>query len=112
MAGTVNLVLFGDQTVEKLSSIQSLVRNSKTSAVARRLLREATDALQLNLSKLSKEDRAWNHEVQSLIGLAEDNIPENNRNGVIATVLMCIGRLGDLVMLVHGKNICYFDKSS
>jgi Starter unit:ACP transacylase in aflatoxin biosynthesis len=101
MAKPINLMLFGDQTVEKLSSIQSLVRNSKTSAGARRLLREATDALQLNLAKLAKGDRAWNHEIKTLIGLAEDNIAEKNRNGVIATVLMCIGRLGELIVLVH-----------
>ncbi|KAK2758595.1 Type I Iterative PKS [Arachnomyces sp. PD_36] len=98
MSKPINLVLFGDQNVEKLSSIQSLVRNSKTSAGAKRLLREATDALQLNISKLSKEDRSWNHEIQSLLGLAEDNVPENNRNGLITTVLMCIGRLGELIV--------------
>ena len=98
MKKQINLMLFGDQTVEKLSSIQLLVRNSKTSAGARRLLREATDALQLNLSNLSKADHAWNQEIHSLIGLAEDNIAENNRSGVIATVLMCIGRLGELIV--------------
>lgn len=94
----INLVLFGDQTVEKLSSIQALVRNSKTSAGARRLLQEATDILQLNFSRLNKEDRAWNHEIHTLLGLAEDNIAEENPNGVIATVLMFIGRLGELIV--------------
>ena len=101
MTKPINLVLFGDQTVEKLSSIQSLVRNSKTSAGARRLLRDATDVLQLNLAKLAKVDRAWNHEIKTLIGFAEDNIAEKDRNGVIATVLMCIGRLGELIVFVH-----------
>jgi len=95
---SVNLVLFGDQTVEKRSSIQSLVRHSKTSAGARRLLREATDRVQLEFAKLSKEDRAWNHDVHTLLGLAEDNIDEESPNGVIATVLMCIGRLGELIV--------------
>ena len=98
MTKSINLVLFGDQTVEKLSSIQSLVRNSKTSVGAKRFLREATDALQLNLAKLAKEDSAWNHDISSLIGLAEDNVGEENRNGVLATVLMCIGRLGELIV--------------
>ena len=98
MAKPIHLVLFGDQTVEKLTSIQSLVRNSKTSSGAKRLLREATDALQLNLAKLAKGDRAWDHETHTLIGLAEDNIAEQNPNGIIATVLMCIGRLGELIV--------------
>ena len=91
----INLVVFGDQTVEKLSSIQSLVRHSKTSAGARRLLQEATDLVQLNFDQLNKQDRAWNHEVHTLLGLAQDNIDEANPNGVIVTVLMCIGRLGE-----------------
>ena len=98
MAKPINIVLFGDQTVEKLSSIQSLVRRSKTSAGARRLLREATDVLQLNFARLAKEDRAWNHDIDTLLGLAEENIAEQNPNGVIATVLMCIGRLGELIV--------------
>ena len=93
-----NLLLFGDQTVEKLSSIRSLVRHSKTSAGARRLLQEATDLVQLNFDFLSKEDRAWNHNIHTLLGLAEDNIDEINPNGVIVTVLMCIGRLGELIV--------------
>ena len=94
----INVVLFGDQTVEKLSSIRSLVRQSKASAAARRLLQEATDLVQLNFDRLSKEDRAWDHEVHTLLGLAEDNMDEAKPNGVIATVLMCIGRLGELIV--------------
>ena len=93
---STNLVLFGDQTVEKLSSIQSLVRHSKTSPAARRLLQEATDLVQINFARLSKEDRRWSHEIHALLGLAEENIDEQNPNGVIATILMCIGRLGEL----------------
>ena len=98
MAKPINLVLFGDQTVEKLSSIQSLVRHSKTSPAAKRFLREATDLLQLNFDRLAKEDRAWNHEIHTLLGLAEENLAEDKPNGVLATVLMCIGRLGELIV--------------
>lgn len=94
----VNLVLFGDQAVEKLSSIQALVRHSKTSAGAQRLLREATDLVQLHLNELSEQDRAWPYEVNSLLGLAEDNAAAPVPNAVIATVLMCIGRLGELLV--------------
>jgi iterative type I PKS product template protein len=94
----INLVLLGDQTVEKRSSIQALVRHSKTSAGSQQLLREATDLVQLHFSRLSKQDQAWNHEVHTLLGLAEDNIAEARPNGVIATILMCIGRLGELIV--------------
>jgi hypothetical protein len=101
----VNLVLFGDQAVEKLSSIQALVRHSKTSAGAQRLLQEATDLVQLHLHQLSKEDRAWKHEIHTLLGLAQDNVAEAEPNAVIATVLMCIGRLGELI--VYFSNSAY-----
>ena len=95
----LHLVLFGDQTVEKLSSIQSLVHASKTSPAARRFLQEATDVVQLELSKLSLEDRRWNHDFHSLLGLAEDNTAEGgNLNGIIATILMCVGRLGEIIV--------------
>ncbi|KAF2878225.1 PKS16 protein [Massariosphaeria phaeospora] len=97
----INLVLFGDQTVEKRSSIQALVRHSKSSTGARRLLQEATDLVQLHFGQLSKEDRAWDHEIHTLLGLAEDNASEQKPNGVVATILMCIGRLGELI--VHAE---------
>ncbi|PVH97121.1 putative polyketide synthase [Periconia macrospinosa] len=93
-----NLVLFGDQTVEKRTSIQTLVRHSKTSHAARRLLQEATDLVQLHFNRLSDEDKQWDHEIHTLLGLAEDNIAESKPNGAIATVLMCIGRLGELLV--------------
>jgi hypothetical protein len=100
-----NVILFGDQTVEKRSSIQALVRNSKSSAGARRLLQQATDLVQIHFGELAKEDRAWNHEVETLLGLAEDNMAEDKPNGAIATALMCIGRLGELIVYVISNPI-------
>ena len=100
MAKPIDLVVFGDQTVEKLSSIQFLVRHSQSSLVARRFLREATDLVQVNLDSLAEEDCCWNHDVHTLLGLAEDNGLEENPNGMIATLLMCIGRLGELIVQV------------
>jgi len=94
----INLLLFGDQTVEKLSVIQSLVRHSKTSPTVRTFLRKATDLVQLEFSQLSAEDRDWNHEIHTLLGLAEENAKEEKPNGIIASVLMCIGRLGELIL--------------
>lgn len=94
----INLLLFGDQTVEKLSSIQSLVRHSKASPAARRFLQEATDVVQLEFSKLSAEDHGWNGEFHTLLGLAENNAGLEDSNGMIATVLMCVGRLGELIL--------------
>jgi hypothetical protein len=99
----VNLLLFGDQIVEKLSSIQALVCHSKTSPAARRFLREVTDTLQLEFSALNKDEQVWEHDVHTLLGLAEDNAAQEEPNGLIATVLMCIGRLGELIVYVVPK---------
>lgn len=84
--------------MEKLSSIQSLVRHSKISPAASTFLRQATDAVQLHFSQLSSEDRAWPHEIHTLLGVAEENIRTKEPNGMVATVLMCIGRLGELLV--------------
>ena len=95
---STNLLLFGDQTVEKLSAIQSLVRHSKTSHTAREFLQRATDVVQLEFSRLSAEERGRPLEIQSLLGLAEENIKRTEPNGIVATVLMYIGRLGELIV--------------
>ncbi|KAL8696326.1 MAG: hypothetical protein Q9224_002852, partial [Gallowayella concinna] len=99
--GFTNLLLFGDQTVEKLSSIQALVRNSKKSSIAKSFLQQSTDVLQLEFSKLGTEERQWPYEIHSLLGLAEQNIKEPDANGIIATVLMYIGRLGELIIFAE-----------
>ena len=101
------LLLFGDQAIEKLSSIQSLVRHSKTSPVARTFLEKATDVVQIEFARLSAEERGWEGEIHSLLGLAEENVRierekgEDKVNGIVATVLMCVGRIGELCVYAH-----------
>lgn len=93
-----NIILFGDQTVEKLSSIKALVRNSKTSPLASQFLRIATETIQLDLASLSKKDLGWSHDISDILALAEDNAAEKKPNIIVGTVLMCAGRLGELLM--------------
>ena len=93
------LLLFGDQAVEKLSSIQALVSNSKIYPAAKRFLQEATDVLQLEFSKVSGVEHGWTQNFDTLLGLAEENASQDgNTNIMVATMLLCIGRLGDLVV--------------
>ncbi|KAF3067794.1 Conidial yellow pigment biosynthesis polyketide synthase [Trichoderma lentiforme] len=96
-----HLLLFGDQTVEKLTSIQALVRNAKASPAAKRFLQEITDVIQVEFSTLSKSEHGWTGTFDTLLGLAEENDEQNGANALVATVLMCIGRLGELV--VHAE---------
>ena len=94
------LLLFGDQTVEKLPSIQNLVRVSKTSPSLRRFLREATDVIQTEVTKLSPDERKAFFAFDTLLSLAEENAKEEAPNEIVATTLMCIARLGELILLV------------
>ena len=105
-----SLLHFGDQAIEKLSSIQSLVRNSRTSPLARTFLEKATDVVQLEFARLSAEERGWEGEIQTLLGLAEENVRiekekgEDKVNGIVATVLMCVGRIGELCVYVYAQS--------
>lgn len=93
-----HILLFGDQSVEKLSGIKNLVRHCKTSQAAKRFLAEATDTIQLDLSRLNKHDHGWDKSFDSLLGLAEDYSVASHDNIVVSTVLMCAGRLGQLIV--------------
>ena len=92
----INLLLFGDQTVEKLSPIKALVKYSRTSPLIRRFLREATDAVQTEASKLIPEERAWFDNFITLLELAEKHA-QREPNELIGTVLMYLGRVGELL---------------
>lgn len=93
------LLLFGDQTVEKFPSIQKLVRASRSSSTLRRFLREATDVIQTEVAKLSPDERKAFFAFDTLLTLAEENAKQEAPNEIVATALMCIARLGELIVL-------------
>lgn len=95
---TPRLLLFGDQTVEKLDAIRKLVDSSKNSPTLRRFLREATDVVQYEVSKLSPSERASFYSFDDLLALAEHNAAEETPNEVCATTLICIVRIGELLL--------------
>lgn len=95
-----HLLLFGDQTVEKLPAIRLLVEYSRTSGVIRRFLRDACDAVQLETTRLRPEERANIKEFDSLLRLAEDNAQSDSPSEIVATALMNVARLGELILCV------------
>lgn len=97
------LLFFGDQTVDKLPAIQKLVAYSRTSRLIRQFLREACDAVQLEIVQLLPNERANIGDFDHLLRLAEDNARSNEHNEVIATVLMNIARLGELILCVRHR---------
>ena len=94
------LLLFGDQTVEKLHSIRKLVNLSKSSPTIRRYLRESADVVQSEVSKLSPVERSAFYGFDDLLALAEQNAAEETPNEVCATALMCIARIGELLLYI------------
>ncbi|KAI9728586.1 MAG: Type I Iterative PKS [Cirrosporium novae-zelandiae] len=96
-----HVLLFGDQTVEKLPSIRNLVQLSRTSPSLRRFLQEATDVVQAETMKVSPSERKWFSSFHSILALAEDYAKQEDPDEVVATVLMCIERLGELILYVE-----------
>jgi Starter unit:ACP transacylase in aflatoxin biosynthesis len=93
-----HLLLFGDQTVETLSSIQNLFRQSRTSTSLSRFLREATDVIQIQASKLNATEQKRFFGFETILDLAESYESQQDPDDLVATVLMCISQLGELIM--------------
>lgn len=101
-AHLTRVLVFGDQSDEKLPTVQKIVRSAAHSPIAKRWLNDATKLLQAELSKPDRYEYnacARNAKRESLLALAEENEGEN-AHGMISAAISCIGRLGELLMLV------------
>ncbi|KHN94383.1 Beta-ketoacyl synthase [Metarhizium album ARSEF 1941] len=98
--GVTKILLFGDQTVEKLPAIRRLVSHASSSRLVQRFLREACDAVQLEVGKLPahSEERRNIGNFDSILRLAEDNSRLKEPSEIVATVLMNIVRIGELLL--------------
>lgn len=92
------LFLFGDQMLENLPVIRGLVYRSRNSPLLRRFLQEATDVLQLEVCKLDHHDQEPFSDFETLLSLAGTNAKLSRPNEVVNTTLMCIARLGYLIL--------------
>lgn len=99
MADThTHLLVFGDTATDRLSMIQALVRHSKSSPAARTFLEQATDKLDIELSRLRPDERDWTHS-KSLLALAEEDADPNvPTSAFIPTILAIVGRLGEVIV--------------
>lgn len=95
------LLLFGDQTAEKLLAIRRLARVSKSSPLLQRFLREATDVVQNEVAKLSLHRRNAFFAFDTLVNLAEKHAKQDCPDDVVSTALITIIRLGDLILSVE-----------
>ena len=95
------LLLFGDQTDNMVPCIRNLYVQSKKSMVLARFLQECSDVLQVEIAKLTPSHREALPPFFSVLDLAEH--PDSNAPGSLAgaytsTILMYIGRLGELII--------------
>ena len=93
-----HVLVFGDQTVDKLPCIENLVKLSRTSASLRRFLQAATDVVQIETTKVTLKERSSFGSFDSILSLAEYNTKQEEPDEVVSTVLMCIERLGELLL--------------
>ena len=107
-----HVLVFGDQTVEKLPSIQNLVQLSRTSPSLRRFLQEATDVVQSETAKVSLTERRSFGSFDNILALAEHNTNQDEPDEVVSTVIMCIERLGELILLVSEPQILFHSNIS
>ncbi|MCJ1403808.1 hypothetical protein MMC11_007031 [Xylographa trunciseda] len=96
-----HVLVFGDQTVEKLPSIEALVKLSRASSSLRRFIQAATDVVQIETTKVTLQEQRAFGSFDSLLSLAEFNAKQDEPNEVVSTVLMCIERLGELMLYVE-----------
>ncbi|MCJ1396229.1 hypothetical protein MMC18_009118 [Xylographa bjoerkii] len=96
-----HVLVFGDQTVEKLPSIQNLIKLSRTSASLRRFLQAATDVVQIETTLVTLKERQPFGSFDNLLSLAEYNAKQDEPDEVVSTVLMCVERLGELILYVE-----------
>ena len=92
------VLLFGDQTVDKLGTIRELTHFSKSSPTLRRFLRESADVVQIEAAKLGPIERNAFSGFDDLLTMAEANAKQAFPDELVATPLMCIARLGVLLL--------------
>lgn len=92
------LLLFGDQMLDNLPLIRCLVHRSRRSPLLQRFLAQATDVIQFEVSKLDPYEQESFLDFETLLSLAEKSANLRPPNEMINTTLICIARLGYLIL--------------
>lgn len=92
-----NFLFYGDQTEEKLPVFKTLSQNAGKSQPLRQFLRDACDVVQQELFMLRPDERASIKDFDSLLDLAEGNARAEKYSEIVATILMNVARLGEMI---------------
>ena len=97
MVSPKRVLLFGDQTGDVYTAIKDLARQSRQSLTLHTFLRNASDVLHSQISKLHTRERERFSPFDSILSLAEAHA-DGRLDVVICTVLLCVVQLGDLIL--------------
>lgn len=92
------LLVFGDQTVATIAAIRNLHRQAKVSPLIRRFLNDAADVVQKETIVLNAEERKKFFDFGTIIELAEECAKQEEAEDLIATVLVCVSRVGEMLL--------------
>ena len=84
--------------LENLPITRDLVYRSRRSPLLRRFLQEATDVVHFEVGKLDRHDQESFSDFETLLSLAEQNAKLERPNEIVNTTLICIARLGYLIL--------------
>ena len=98
--GKGQVLFFGDETVAPLQAIQNLHRHAQVSSVVRRFLAQATEVVKAEILRVPAEQRSIWPSFNTIIELAEACGKNESPEGAIIMMLVCVARLGELLVYV------------
>lgn len=102
-----HVLFFGDEVVSPLPAIQNLYRQARSSITIQRFLCEAARVVKLEVGKLQAEQRERWPDFDTIIDLAEKWAWEELPGGAVNMTLVCICRLGELLMYITPSLYCF-----
>jgi hypothetical protein len=96
--GSQHFLLFGDQTVDLIPSLQRLLRLSQSSPTTRGFLQSALDVIQRKTSALSADERNKIGHFDSFDAILQKYLHTEDTIGVTHTVVICVCRLAELIL--------------
>lgn len=96
MANTV--ILFGDQTVYTSSCFHSLQRQARRSTILQRFMADAALIVKREIQTLDPASRGCLNDFSDFVDLADRFNTIGHPDDLIATVLMTVAQLGELIL--------------
>lgn len=97
------VLLFGDQVVEKSPTIRALYGISRTRPQLRQFLKDATDVVQCHLATLSIDERRKFGQFSDLFELSEWYAKQEHPDEICGAVLITASQIGELLSCVESR---------